>query len=339
MPRSVAVPDEAAWHAVREAHIGGSEIASLFYRWLTPDGDEAVRHMFEEVPEDWHLLGCLSPFKTGYRLWQEKAGQLMPDSFDENERIQAGIHLEPAMAEWSKQKWEWPLRKVHRYLVHDDVDGWGASLDYELHGDGLSRVPVEFKNVDFVFFRDKWMVEDGEIVMPPMNYLLQVQHQIGAAGTDHGWIVACVGGNKLHRGRIDRHEASQQKIAEAIRCFWTAVRVGTSPSRVADMETVSKLLADGESGKLVDLTENERFSVLCAQYTRLKRHLSRMEVRESNLKGRLGELFGDATKAKGSRFRASWPSITRAEKVIPARTQAALTYRGALTITKLEEAK
>jgi predicted phage-related endonuclease len=339
MPRSVPIPDEAAWHSIRESHIGGSEVASLFYRWITTDGEEVVRHMFEEVPEDWHLLECLSPHKTGYRLWQEKAGQLMPDSFDENERIQAGIHLEPAIAEWSKQKWEWPLRKVHRYLQHDTIDGWGASLDYELHGDGLTRVPVELKNVDFVVFRDKWLVDDGEIMLPPMNYLLQLQHQIGAAGTDHGWIVACVAGNKLHRGRIERHEASQQKIGEAIAAFWAAVRSGVSPNRVADAETVSKLLAEGESGKLVDLSDNERFSVLCGQYARLKRHMDRMDVRASNLKGRLMELFGDATKAKGSRYRASWPSITRQEKLIPARTQSALTYRGALTITKIEEAK
>lgn len=334
MPRSVPIPDEAAWHSIRESHIGGSEVASLFYRWLTPDGEEIVRHMFEEVPPDAELLECLSPFKTGYRLWQEKAGRLTPDTFAENERIQAGIHLEPALAEWSKTKWEWPLRKVHRYLVHDDVDGWGASLDYELHGDGLSRIPVEFKNVDFGVFKSKWIVEDDEIVLPPLNYLLQVQHQIGACNTDHGWIVACVGGNKLYRGRIERHLPTQEKIASAIAWFWESVKRGTSPDHVADGDTVAKALAFGESGKLVDLTADEDFPMLCRKYLRLKKHIERMEVRLDHRKGRITAKLGDAVKAAGTGFRVSWPSVTRPEKMIPARVQAALTYRGGLTITQ-----
>lgn len=339
MPKSVPIPDEAAWHAIRESHIGGSEVASLFYRWQLPDGEEVVRHMFEDVPPEAELLECLSPFKTGYRLWQEKAGRLMPDSLAESERIQAGIHLEPALAEWSKTKWEWPLRKVHRYLVHDEVAGWGASLDYELHGDGLSRIPVEFKNVDFGMFKSHWIVEDDEIVLPPLNYLLQVQHQIGAAGTDHGWVVACVGGNKLHRGRIDRHEPTQQKIAEAITAFWQAVRSDASPDHVADGETVAKALAFGESGKSADLTADDEFPMLCRKYLRLKKHIARMEVRLDHRKGRLTAKLGDAVKAAGTGFRVSWPSITRPEKMIPARLQAALTYRGGLTITQLEEVK
>lgn len=338
MPKSVAVPDEAAWHAVRESHIGGSEIASLFYRWRTADGEEVVRHMFEEVPEDAHLLECLSPYKTGYRLWQEKAGRLMPDSFAESERIQAGIHLEPALAEWSKARWEWPLRKVRRYLAHDVVDGWGASLDYEIHGDGLSRIPVEFKNVDGGVFRRQWMLDGDEIVLPPLHYLLQVQHQIGAAGADHGWIVACVGGNKLHRGRIDRHLPTQEKIASAIAWFWETVKRGISPDRVADGDTVARALAEGEAGKTADLTDTN-VHVMCAQYLRLKKHIERMEARESNIKGRITAQIGNATKATAAGYRLSWPSITRPEKMIPARVQAALTYRGGLTITQLETVK
>lgn len=338
MPRSVPVPDEAAWHSIRESHIGGSEIASLFYRWRLPDGQEAVLHMFEEVPQDAVILECLSPYTTGFRLWQEKAGRLKP-GFVENERVDAGTFLEPALADWSKKKWEWPLRKVRRYIQHDDVTGWGASLDYEMHGAGLSGVPVEFKNVDFLIFRDQWMVDDGEIVLPPLNLLLQVQHQIGAAGADHGWIVACVGGNKLHRGRIERHEASQKKIAEAIEAFWQSVRAGVSPDHVADYETAKTLLAEGDKAAVTDLTEDAEFPSMCRRYLRIKRHMERVETRMENLKGRIATRIGDGTKAKTAGFRLSWPSITRPEKMIPARVQTALTYRGALTISRMEEAQ
>ncbi len=336
MPKSVPIPDEAAWLAIRESHIGGSEVASLFYRWRLPDGEEAVRHLFEEVPQDATLLECLSPYKTGFRLWQEKAGRLAPDSFSENERVQAGTFLEPALAEWSGQKFGWKIRKVRRYLQHDDVGGWGASLDYELHGDGMSGVPVEFKNVDGGMFRRDWMLDGEDIVLPPINYLLQVQHQMGASGADHGWIVACVGGNQLRRGRIERHEATQAKIAEAISTFWQAVKAGVEPVRVADYESVAKAYAVGDKAAAADLSSNPEVPVLCGQYLRLKRHIERVETRSENIKGRIAAAVGEATKATTSGYKISWPTISRPEKVIPERVQAALTYRGGLTITRVE---
>lgn len=335
MPKAYSIANEAEWHSIRSMHIGGSEIASLFYRWLLPDGEVAVLHCYEQPPAGSQIIECCSPYTTGYRLWQEKAG-VLPPSFVESERVDAGTFLEPALAAWAMKKWDgFPLRKVRRYIGHDSVEGWGASFDYEVHGAGVTGRPVEFKNVDFLVARDSWLIDGEEIVVPPLNLLLQVQHQIGAGAVPSGWIVACVGGNKLCRGEIQRHEPTQAKLAAAIAAFWEGVRANEPPAHVADYETVKVLLAEGDKAAgTADLSDNEELPSLCSRLQRLRAHMERMEAREENLKGRIGLSMGHHTSAKAGSFRISWPSITRPDKVIPERFQPALTYRGALKITK-----
>lgn len=332
---AAAVPDEATWLALREKNIGGSEVASLFYRWRHTDGSEAVYHMYEAPPAGSQLLGCLNPYLTGYRLWQQKAGRLMPEDLANVERVQAGNFLEPALAQWAGRKWDWKLRKVRRYCTHRDVEGWGASLDYEVHENGLP--PVEIKNVDGVVFRDQWVIDGDEILMPPLHYVLQIQHQIGAVGADHGWVVCCVGGNRLVRGRIERHEGTQTKIADAIREFWRGVKTGVEPTWIADFETVADEYRYGGS-ESVDLTGDAELPAICKAYLEEKRKLDEQEVVVDNLKAKIAAALGEASKGRTVGFNVSWPLISRPEKVIPERVQAALTYRGGLTVRIAKEA-
>jgi predicted phage-related endonuclease len=157
---------------------------------------------------------------------------------------------------------------------------------------------------------------------------------MGATGADHGWVVACVGGNKLYRGRIERHEPTQQKIAEAIAAFWHNVRAENPPTSVADYESVAKAYAFGEKESAIDLTEAEGIEQLIDTYLAEKEELAQLEVKVETSKGRIAAHLGTNTKAKGNGFRITWPVINRAEKMMPARIQKALTYRGAMTIVK-----
>jgi predicted phage-related endonuclease len=327
----VAVQSEAEWLALRESFVGGSEVASLFYTYRMPDGGAAVRHLYEAPPENSQPLGCLSPYRTGYALWTEKAGLVMPADFS-SERIDAGKFLEPALAAWASDKFKLKLRKVRRYHQHETVEGWGASLDYEVHGIGMP--PVEFKNVDRAIFARDWMAEGDDIIAPPIHINLQLQHQMGACGADHGFIVACIGGNELKLGRIPRHEPTQTRIAEAITAFWAGVKAQVPPILVADYEAVSKAHAFGDKGAVADLSGVEGFPALCDRYLELKRQADELEVSLETAKGQIAIHLGEATKATAPGVRVSWSVIHRPEKVIPERKQEAKTYRGALIVTK-----
>ncbi|CAB4180359.1 COG5377 Phage-related protein, predicted endonuclease [uncultured Caudovirales phage] len=327
---NIVVNSEAEWHTIREQHVGGSEVASLFYRWNI-DGEIAVRHMFEVVPEHAVPLGCLGPHKTGYGLFMEKLGEVKAKDIGAMERVQAGTFIEPALAAWANEKWGWKLRKVHRYMTHDTVKGWGATLDYEIHGEGMP--PVEFKNVDGAIFRREWITESDEIVLPPLHINLQLQHQIGCAKSDHGWIVACAGGNELKRGKVDRHEPTQVKIGQAITAFWDAIGKRFIPERVADIDSVAEAYAIGDKAKIVDLTADEMLPSIIRRYQRWKEHLGNVETHVDNLKGRIAQRMGDASKATAEGFNLTWPAVSTAAKMVPARWQDEKNYRGALYIS------
>ncbi|HEY6967365.1 MAG TPA: YqaJ viral recombinase family protein [Burkholderiales bacterium] len=327
---------EAEWLAIRDEHVGGSEIASLFYRWNL-DGEIVVRHMFEVVPEHASPLGCCGPFKTGYALFMEKLGEVKAKDISEFERIQAGTFLEPALAAWANQKWDWKLRKVHRYSTHPTVKGWGASLDYEIHGEG--QPPVEMKNVDGAIFSREWIAERDEIVLPPLHINLQLQHQIGAVEADHGWIVACVGGNSLKRGRIDRHEPTQVKIGQAVAAFWEAIGKRFIPERVADIDSVAEAYAIGDKAKTVDLTADEQLPSIIRRYQRWNEHAGNVETYVKNLKGRIAQRMADASRANAAGFNLTWPAVNLPAHMVPARWQDEKNYRGALYISIPKPAK
>lgn len=329
----VSSPDE--WHAIREQFVGGSEIAALFYQYETCAGD-FVQHAYEKPPAG--AVGrCLSPYLTGHGLFNVKSGLVMPENLDDKEYVVAGQFLEPAMAEWAKSKWSWPIRKVRRYLSHDRVAGWGASLDYELHAVGLSGVPVQFKNVDRLVFQRAWQIEGDEIIGVPLHVLLQLQHEIAVADADHGWVVACVGGNRLLRGRIERHDPTLQRIESAVVAFWDAVRAETPPLAVADYSAVADAFAYGTKGVSVDLSADDEIADIADEYLAASDVLDKAETRFDHAKARVALKLGEATKATAPGIRISWPVIKREAKLIPARQQDEKTYRGALSLKREEK--
>lgn len=334
---NIAVKDEAHWLALRELNIGGSDVAALFGRWLLPTGDTVALHAYEEVPVGAIPMASCSPYTNAYALWLAKTGKVMPEDWNPSERMQAGTYLEPALAEWAKAKWDgWRLRKVRRYHTHPTVPGWGASVDYEVHGPGME--PVEFKNIDGLVAKRDWVMEGDEILAPPLHIILQVQHYLGARGAQRGWIVACVGGNKLMRGTLERHEPTIERIGEAITAFWRGVAASTPPNwtsfeNVKDELAYGTAVADAEAR---DLSSDGEAAALARRYLRLKKHADFIEGWMDSVKGKLALKVGDVSKARGSGFRVSWPIIERAEKTIPARVQAAKTYRGAFTVTPTE---
>ncbi|CAB4122680.1 hypothetical protein UFOVP32_52 [uncultured Caudovirales phage] len=330
---TIALKDENEWLAIRDSHIGGSEIAALFTRYALR-GSTVTLHAFEPIPDGASPLGSCSPYTSAYKVWLTKAGKVMPEGWNPSERMNAGTYLEPALAQWAQAKWGWRLRKVRRYHQHDAIQGWGSSLDYEVHGPGLD--PVEFKNIDGLIAKRDWVIEGDEILVAPLHIQLQVQHYLGARNAKRAWIVACVGGNQLVRGEFARHEPTIARIAEAIAAFWASVAADAPPEHAATYDAVADQFAFGDAlAPPADLNEDDEAAMLARRYLRIKQHSEFTEAALANVKGRLALKIGEATKARGDGFRVSWPVIERAEKTIPARLQTAKTYRGGFTVTAI----
>lgn len=241
------------------------------------------------------ILFGVSPFGTLFQKWHEKAGSVPPENLDDNERVMAGQYLEAGIGAWAAKKWDWPLENVREYIQHPTVAQFGCSLDFAT----TNGEPVETKVVDYLVFRDEWDAESDEILDAPAHYLLQVQSQLACTGKDHGWLLACVGGNRLLRMRVDRHPGVIARIETEVDAFWDSVREGREPPPdfSSDGPTISRLHCVG-NGEWLDLTDNNRLPDLCSTYKAAK-------AQEKDAKGEADTALAEIRSIIGSAAGAS----------------------------------
>lgn len=236
----------------------------------------------------------LSPYVTRFELYHLKSGNIPGDNLDSVERIQAGQFLEPSIAAWASHKWDWPIKNKVEYLTHPTVERMGCSLDFETE-DGE---PVEVKNVDGLIFRNgDWACEGDMIIDAPAHFLLQVQHQLACLpGKERGWLVVCVGGNKLYRMEVPRHDNVINKIEAEVKEFWHIVdaKQEPEPDFNTDADVISKLYY-GEGGEVIDLRDDDRAQDLCAEY--LAAHQAEKEA-SARKKAALAEMKMKMTDAR-----------------------------------------
>ena len=205
----ITVRDEKHWHTLRAMHIGGSDVASLF---------------------------GLSPYKSRWQLWMEKAGKLSPEDLSANTAVQAGTFLEAGIANWAASKWGMTISKVEEYHAANDVIGMGASLDYVTS----AGLPVEIKWSARGY---GWEYSGDEITHAPDNYLLQCQHQMGCYGGESAWIVALID-NEPRRMMVPRNEEIIDAIKASCVEFWFSIQSKTPPDPdfSMDADVISKLI-------------------------------------------------------------------------------------------------
>lgn len=194
-----SVRDQAHWHELRSANIGGSDVAAL--------------------------LG-ISPYKSKWQLWMEKAGKLKAEDLSTNTAIQAGTFLESGIANWAAHRWGMDISKVTDYYTVDNVVGMGASLDYITQ----SGRPVEIK---WSARGHGWQYDGDKIIEAPEYYLIQVQHQIACVNAngidaDAGWLIALID-NEPRRMLVPRHDVVVDAIKESITNFWVSVIASKEP--------------------------------------------------------------------------------------------------------------
>lgn len=209
----------------------------------------------------------LSPYTTHFELWHQKAGNIPSPDLSSDERVNAGQFMEPSIAAWAAHKWHWPILDIKPYRPHAVVERMGSSLDFETV-DGLE--PVEIKNVDNLIFRDgDWDYEGDTILDAPAHHLVQVQHQIACAPKkpERGWLIVCVGGNKLYRMEVPRHDGFIDNLEREVATFWATVFAKEAPEPNFDIDASAiNLLYHGTGVEFADLRGNDRARDLAALY-------------------------------------------------------------------------
>jgi putative phage-type endonuclease len=284
LTRETLVPEsEAHWLSMRKQDCTSTEIAALF--------------------------GC-SPYLTEYELHHRKAGAISTDDFAANERMRWGTRLESAIAYGVAEDLGLVVEPFKTYVRIPEIR-LGASFDFKIVGivDGFSGNEaardmfrqhgpgiMEIKNIDSLQFKRAWL-EDGDEIEAPPHIEFQVQAQQEVADLNWSIIAPLVGGNTpkpiirlrdTEVGRMIREKASQ---------FWARVDAGTPPPADfnRDHGTIASLFANS-NGELVDMSDNNRLAVLCAERAEAARIEKEAGARKEAATAEILLLIGEAGK-------------------------------------------
>lgn len=282
MNRESFIPDtEADWHAARAADLTSTDAAALF---------------------------GLSPYKTPFELWHEKKAA-EPVEISQNDRMLWGTRLQDAIATGIAEDQGLIVRPMREYVRLTGMR-LGSSFDYAIedvapgspfrevfmrHGPGI----LEVKNVDWLAFRNGWVVEP-DYLEAPAHIEIQTQHQQLVSGRRWSIIGALVGGNRYEvierLADDDVHAGIVAKAAE----FWHSIDTNTPPPPVMpdDAEAVIRMHQFAEPGKLYDAKArgDVEIAALLADYVRIGKEAKDLEEIREVRKAELLQRIGDAEK-------------------------------------------
>lgn len=246
----------------------------------------------------------LSPYATKFETWHnKKSGE--SNAFNDNERMQAGRHIEPAIASLFGERFKITASPYKTY-ARDTAARLGSSFDYRItdatestdseirrlymtHGIGI----LEIKNVDFLVHRDKWTPDEC-----PDHIEIQLQHQLELTDTNWGVVVALVGGNKLWVYIRERDLAVGRAIRKAAAEFWASIEADTPPDPVFpdDAEAIIAMYQYAEPGKILDARDDTDMQDLADRYRALGVQASAIDDERTTIKAKLLEAAGTASK-------------------------------------------
>ncbi|QCG99204.1 endonuclease (plasmid) [Azospirillum sp. TSA2s] len=242
------------------------------------------------------VLG-ISPYKTPWRLWAEKAGKVPPEDLSDNMFVAHGKRCEPAVRAWFEAKHDTMLFPACAEADHPIIR---ASFD-GLTDDGI---PVELKAPsDSVFDEVVALREDATAFR---LYSCQVQAQIFVSGTDHGYLVfgrviekedGSLVVDEAVEFRVDRDEAFIADMLQRAEAFMGAVNAGKEPKKDPSRDTYSP--ASDEEKQEWEVAAME-YRDAAAKIDALKAEIATLTLKQDNAKERLIKQMGQFAQAEAS---------------------------------------
>ncbi|WP_186070807.1 YqaJ viral recombinase family protein [Burkholderia gladioli] len=269
--------DREDWLTVRKSGIGGSDAAAA--------------------------VG-LNPYKSMLELWLEKTGRdatlPKPDSIDTTTPVYWGTLLEPIVAAAYTQQTGNRVRKVNAVLRRPSVPFMLANLDREIVGGSDVQI-LECKTAGI---NGAKLWKDGV----PEYVQLQVQHQLAVTGKQAAHVAVLVCGQQLDVHRIDRDDELIAKLIELEARFWQFVETDTPPPADGSdsADRALRTLFPSDAGSTVDFSDDCKQSATFADLVTVRAEIETREQLESQLKQRLQQAMGEASRAIFETGEVSW---------------------------------
>ncbi|PJI71326.1 YqaJ viral recombinase family nuclease [Pseudomonas asiatica] len=248
----------------------------------------------------------LNPYKSQLELWLEKTGRdaRLPkaDPHDEQSPMYWGNVLEPIVAWHYSKRTSNKVRRINAVLQHPNPElPWMlANIDREVIGADDVQI-LECKTAGINGAR-LWKEGVPEYVQ------LQVMHQLAVTGKQAADVAVLLGGQTLEIHRIERDEQMIARLIELERHFWQYVETDTPPPAdgSASAELALRCLYPQDNGQTLDLSSNAGLAAVFLELKAVRQSIAEKEIREAELKQRLQQAMGAATRAAFSSGSITW---------------------------------
>lgn len=286
------------WHSLRAENIGGSEVADLF-------GEG---------------------FNSYFHLWHVKSGNIEPEDLSQNEWVQSGNFLEPAIIKWAEWKFNLRYENPKSYFKHPEVRGMACTPD-GINPDNPDDM-CQIKNIDSIIFGRNWECDGDIITSAPMKYILQCQHEMACAEKRSSELLVLVGGKTLKRMTIYRDEELIEIIIKAVKLFWASIERGDEPDpdfsvdgpvvqKLRDKEIVVEDPIDwSQNNRMREVAENYLDAAEKEKAAKTAKEIAKTEIMHNATGGKkflFGDRPGDPRITIVDGKSSSYPKVTRAK--------------------------
>lgn len=262
--------DRKAWEKLRNIGIGGSDAA---------------------------IIAGLNRWKSPFKLWQEKTGQVEPEDLSDNEYVYWGTVLEQAVANRFTELTGLKVKKC----------GTLQSLDYPFMIANVDRLVVGENAGLECKTANGFKAKEWESDNVPDSYYLQCQHYMAVTGCEKWYIACLIGGNHFVWKEIPRNEEDITALIEAEGAFWEDnVKVGLMPD-VDGSKSCSQALAERFPGGVTDsITLPKEADELLAEIDELNEAADRIKDQIESKKNSVKLMLGDHEIAYAGERKVTW---------------------------------
>ena len=246
----------------------------------------------------------LHPYKSQLQLWMEKTGRdgnlPVTNPNDDSSPLYWGSLLEPIVAAHYTRRTGHKVRRINAVLQHPEHPWMLANIDREVTGTADVQI-LECKTAGIHGAR---LWKDGV----PEYVQLQVMHQLAVTGKAAADVAVLLGGQELQVFRIDRDEALIAQLIALERQFWGFVERDQEPpvdgSDSADLAL--RALYPRDSGTTLDWSQDLEMSGVFSDLLAVREVLATQTALEAQVKQRIQQRMGDATRAVFETGEVSW---------------------------------
>ena len=246
----------------------------------------------------------LNPYKSPLQLWMEKTGRdgnlPVVDPQDDSSPMYWGTLLEPIVAAHYTRRTGHRVRRVNAVLQHPEHPWMLANLDREVVGAPDVQI-LECKTAGIHGAR-LWREGVPEYVQ------LQVMHQLAVTGKQAADVAVLLGGQELQVFHIPRDDTLIAQLIALEQQFWGYVERDEAPPAdgSASADLALRCLYPRDSGVTLDLATDLEMSGVFSDLLAVREVITTQTALESQLKQRIQQRMGEATRAVFENGEVSW---------------------------------